>query len=121
MAPEREMAMKVHVTVEAQGNITPDQQTAESCKYVCTQFCAVPHPDGSFSLFWSYGQHRQFQGTFSPEEFLDRLRTDFAKQEDAYNYRKAREEAARQRSQSTLDLDIPLDLGLNDLDLEFKL
>ena len=94
--------------------MTPEEQTALSVKYICTQFCFVPQDDGRFSVFYSYGSTRTYIREMSPAELTGFLRADFEKHQKGHNRRQA--EKARQRSfqeaqeviAANLDLDFEL-------------
>lgn len=96
--------------------MTPEEQMSQSVKYVCTQFCAVPLEDGRFGLFVSYGAHRTYQGTFSPEELSEWLRKDFAKRKTLNAEKLAHEERIRRQKQNK-----PLHDPLANLSIDVKL
>jgi len=94
--------------------MTPEKQLAESVKYICTQFCAVPQPDGRLSVFVSYGAQRTYTGEFTPAEFADHIRADYTKQKELHDRRQAAAETARateelrQQSLSAIEIDFTI-------------
>ena len=58
--------------------MTPDQQEAESHKYIARQVCAIPLASGNWALYEGYGGNRLELIIAEPAAILEYLNRDFA-------------------------------------------